>query len=232
MHNLKKSGLISALLLAVMSFYCSPSAVADFLLNGYERGGKADLENFVLSIEFVVGDDPIQVNRLGYADIGQAGVREEGLGLLESRDVGIWRVSDQVLVANARVPILDAAVHEDGYRWVELPLPIVLDANETYRIGGQSGVSISDEMENPYGGTFTLGEGIASVGSGSWITGRSALASPQIAFPDTENSFFRPQANMDYGPYTGVENLIPEPGSVILLGSVALLVIRRQRSQR
>lgn len=149
--------------------------------------------------QFTVGPQNLLVLQLGVYDAGG-----DGLGV--AHQVGIWRVSDQVLVVSATVP--SGAVPPLIEDWRFTPVTaFTLTANTAYRIGAVN--EIADG--SPFGGTDpSLFAGISSYGSGtikSFFSGTNS----GLAFPNTASLVNRVMANADVTLAP-----LPEPSSLIL----------------
>ena len=165
----------------------------------------AGLANFTIGTQFTVGPQDLVLSRLGVYDrLG------DGLGF--SHLVGVWRVSDEALIASVTVPSGTSAMLVEDWRFVDLAASATLVANTTYRIAALES-SLVDQ--NPFGGTFTADPGIASTAPGSVIHNGG------FAFPETVNGLVRVFANGDVTPAVAA---VPEPSSVIS-GAFAGLVV-------
>jgi hypothetical protein len=80
--------------------------------------------NFESSSELII-------NALGIWD-GPTETEAKGLGLEESSQIGIWRVSDGVLLASTTVGAGTAGILIDEFRYIKLSSPITLDADTEY----------------------------------------------------------------------------------------------------
>jgi hypothetical protein len=163
-----------------------------------------------LGTEFTVGATDLLVTRLGVYDA-------DGDGLSLSHQVGIWRVSDQSLVASALVPAGTAATLVEDWRFVALGTTTTLTAGTIYRVGA---FETRPAEGDPFMGTFSLGEGIASATPGS------VFSTGSFAYPSGTNAFARVFANVD------VTAVVPEPASITLLGlgTLGLLAYSFRRS--
>lgn len=168
--------------------------------------------NFTIGTQFIVGPQDLVLSRLGVYD-------RLGDGLNFSHLVGVWRVSDQALIASVTVPSGTSATLVEDWRFVNLATPATLVANTIYRIAA---LESSPGDLNPFGGTFTAGPGIASAAPGSVIHNGG------FAFPETANALVRVFANGDVTPAVAA---VPEPSTLIsgVLGSLVVLGTRLRR---
>jgi hypothetical protein len=79
----------------------------------------------------------IDVTALGYFDLSSL-PSGTGAGLGQSHQVGIYRVSDQLLVASNTVPTGTAAPSSSNFRYVRLDTPVRLSSGTTYLVAGSA----------------------------------------------------------------------------------------------
>ena len=91
--------------------------------------GFNDGRSRMIGWQFTVGNSAIAVTELGFHDFG-------GDGLLESHEVGIWRLSDQALMGSAVVPSGTSGTLDNLFRYAPLSTSTILDAGTSYVISG------------------------------------------------------------------------------------------------
>ncbi len=101
------------------------------------NNGGGDFQG-VLGYDLQVGSADAQVTHLGVWDgpgnEDNPSAGEAGDGLEHSAVVGIYRVADQQLIAQATVPAGTKGELEGEFRYVSLDEPVTLSANERYRL--------------------------------------------------------------------------------------------------
>lgn len=116
--------------------------------------GNRDNFNGTVGTRFTVGVSDITVDALGYQDPG-------GDGLVLAHNVGLWRVSDQALVASVTVPAGSGSFLDDAWRYEPIGARVTLSAGQTYVVGAQvfsgSGDGWTDDAGSP---DFALGAGV------------------------------------------------------------------------
>lgn len=120
-------GLLLSLLAPGLADALIISAGVSFTATG--TAGHADHKNRMMGWQFTVGADPLVVTELGYQDFGLN-------GLLASHQVGIWRLSDQVLIDSAVVPSGTSGTLDGFFRYAPLASPPTLTSGTTYVISG------------------------------------------------------------------------------------------------
>ena len=104
----------------------------------------------------------IDVTALGYFDTTSlpAGT---GLGLTQSHDVGIYRVSDQVLVASNTIPAGIVGDLNANFRYVTLSTPVRLAGGTTYLMAGFALSTTPDQAA--FANSWTMAPGIVYANS-------------------------------------------------------------------
>jgi len=160
--------------------------------SGGEAGNNG---NWSLGYFFEVSN-PFMVTHLAFWDFGND-------GFSESHEVGLWDASGAIMYSSASLAAGSGAPLLDGFRLVAVD-PFVL-AIGTYQVLGTTGA----EFYNWFG---TLGNaaGITYLES-AWCAGDVLVSN--CGFPTFDNGYFG-------GNFAGepVETVIPEPGTMALLG--------------
>lgn len=160
---------------------------------------------------------PLQITQLGYFDSHDP-ISGDGLGLLNSHDVGIWD-SSETLLGSATVPSGTTAPLDGAFRFVSVT-PIALTAGQTYVVGATHHGMADDP-------TLRKSEAVNLVFDPSitLVQGRAVLSS-SLAYP------FSPSA-LDHTIHLNANfkgEVVPIPGALCLLGSglVGPVAIRRK----
>jgi hypothetical protein len=171
-----------------------------------------------------------QVNYLGYYD-------QNGDGLSSSHLITLWDNSTQSIIASATVPAGTTAPLINGYRWVQLSSPVTLNYGSYYVIGAHTDgtdlwgdIIANNSPDNGNNGQISWNSQYVQLGSGWEFTraGRYDFSGNYPAEPPNQvgNDAIYPVANLGY-------NVVPEPGSLTLLGvGVAFFYISKRRRQR
>lgn len=170
---------------------------------------------------FTVGTTDLTVTSLGYAVPNGT--------LINSHEVGIWRVSDQAVMVQGTVTNSDPT--DTGFKYttdLTVTTSTTLSAGESYIIGAQA---TSNDLGyfNPTG---TLGSGFdpsttfASLLNPSYHTGFSGIPPSFPTYPDEIQGVSFIVASFGY-------EQVPEPGTWVTLaglGALAIVLIRRRIS--
>src|SRR5262249_16737500 len=183
-----RNGTIRLGLWAALALGAAGPARAALIFSDYAGEGVSQAHSFLtLGTEFTVGPQDLILTRLGVYD-------QLGDGLITSHPVGVWRVSDEALIAPATVPGERLAPQVDGWRFVDRGTPSLLTANTTYRIAALETIP-PDGI--PVGGTFLTGPGIASVSPGSVLVNSPT---PTLTYPTSSSPIVRGFANGEVTP--------------------------------
>lgn len=160
---------------------------------------------------FTVGASNISVSSLGYYDQNQN-------GLAAGKEVGIYDLSG-TLLASATIPSGTGGTLIDGFRYIDLITPLILNASTTYRVVAQTGTTTDSFIYSPNG--VTSGSGVSFETSGYFYESSAALA-----FPTNYVATMRIAPNIRY-------EAVPEPSVAILavLGAVVLRFSRRNQKE-
>lgn len=158
---------------------------------------------------------PLEVDALGVFDSNDDGL-ESAVG------VGIWRTSDEQLIASVTIPVGTGAPLDDGFRYQSIT-PVTLAAATQYRIGA---VALSGFIPFLHQASGTFASELTIIGNGVQENDNiNALVFPaQLNGPGNEDRYFGP--NFQFGGTP-----IPEPSTLVLMGigGMALLCSGRRR---
>ena len=165
-------------------------------------------DDFVLGFEFTP-QQTIWVDALGIHD-------RDGDGLSNAHAVGLWRVSDQSLIASATVASGTSATLIDEFRFQSITL-VSLSAGTSYRIGAVYPDADPDDL-------FWLAPVIAIDSTLTFVNDTKLEdTSPSVlAYPNQSAPGFRSTANFTF---------VPEPATfgMLLAGLMVLSVAIRRR---
>jgi hypothetical protein len=208
-------GLVALLSLLVPSFADAEIISAGISFTSTKGNGHADFKNRMIGWQFTVGANPIAVTELGYQDFGRD-------GLLASHQVGIWRLSDQVLIDSAVVPSGVSGTLDGFFRYAPLASRVTLASATTYVIAGFDNgadpivwdVAISGfpNMEvNGFSVDPAITLGAPGTARGPWM---ESFGFPTTTIPDARAALMGP--NLKY-------SVVPEPSTFVI--SMGLLLI-------
>ncbi|MCX6343453.1 MAG: DUF6055 domain-containing protein [Armatimonadetes bacterium] len=100
------------------------------MLTSKGTGGTRTDGPWTIGYKFTTGPSPVTVSKLGFVDY-------TGAGLLAAHRVGIWKTSDNSLIASTTVPAGTAGELMGDFRYANLAVPVTLNANTTYVIGAE-----------------------------------------------------------------------------------------------
>jgi hypothetical protein len=215
--------LVAALAIASSHVGISHGAL---LYRDYEPEMVFSLVGRMLATEFTVGSQPLTVTRLG--------VWSTGPYTYTDWKVAIWQVSNELEpeeLVKADIPLTsDHWVYSDdpNSAWLFASVvPTTLLPNTTYRIGAApDDESTVTYLAYPYGGTFSVGSGIASVTPGSF----------QLPWWEEEGLRYPTEWSPNPMLIANADFLapVPEPSSWLLLaiGLTGVWFSRRARSER
>ena len=156
---------------------------------------------------------PLEVTHLGLYDAGVDGFQQ-------SYPIAIWDSRGFMLTA-ATMPSGIGAPFMDGLRYIDIEMPgPVLLPGETYTIAYFAATIATGDTMIHFSGSHTLHPMLNQVG-GAVVT---SAASGQLAFPDS------PFQGFDQWIGPGFQfNVVPAPGTILLLGMALMRCHRRRR---
>lgn len=184
------------------------------------QNGIGDSDN-VIGWRITVGALPIQVTDLGAWDYNN-----DGLGSAEL--VGLWRTSDQALLASATVPAGTAPALVNGFRFTHLTLAVTLQPNTSYTLGVRLSSAGGSEYEYRYGNNPVY----SSTATFQFFGMNSGSAQPSANFAAQ-----MPVNNLgDTSPLDGPNfqfvTVVPEPSTWAFLGLGVVMRCRRRITAR
>ncbi len=201
-----RTGLALVACLAAGTLATSAFAATALTFTSFSPNGTATASTRGYTFD-VLAEGGVTVSALSFFD-------ENGDGLGDSHDIGIWNAAG-ALLASATVPSGTAApLDETGmFRMVDIP-DIVLPLGTGYRVGATFLVGSPDHQAETSSPT-TIPE-IAYIG-GAFVNN----GLPDLTFPSTDFS-----QTLVGGNFSAT---VPEPASLGLIGAVGLLLLRRSR---
>jgi hypothetical protein len=163
-------------------------------------GGVHGAGNYVRTVgyEFTVGSSPLSSLSLGIRDWG-------GDGIVDYHDIGLWDANQNLLASVTITP----GTSSNGWRFLSLTSPVMLNAGENYILGASYGDSV-DEI------------GISRTWEGANPTYNSAVTFDTVRFDDSLTGLTFPTM-LEYPVYLGEFGpnmefeIVPEPSSRLLL---------------
>ena len=172
-------------------------------------GGNADIgDGRTIGWSFSPNRD-IFVDALGILDGGS-----DGPGLQTAHEVGLWRDSDQALLASATVPNGTAGTLISGFRFQAIS-PLMLTSGTAYRVGAFYSLT-GDKLRNAIP---TPAADINMV-----INTKTNNSDVSLTYPSGLNNAWRSTANFTY--------LVPEPSSLVLAALALLSLLAHGHRRR
>ena len=153
----------------------------------------------------------IEVTALGFFDSTSlpAGT---GTGLVQPHDVGIYRVSDQLLVASNTIPAGTEALLAANFRYVTLPTPVRLSGGTSYLMAGFALSASPDPAAAA--GNWTMAPGILyansplptpinpTSGTSQYLVSARGNPPPVLTYPGVPQTAILPvfAANFQFAP--------------------------------
>ncbi|HEU5123948.1 MAG TPA: LamG-like jellyroll fold domain-containing protein [Verrucomicrobiae bacterium] len=130
-YSVVVSNLTTSVTSSAATLTVTPNQAPAFQVLYERRDGNRDNYTGTIGGSFQVGATPVPVTHLGYYDMNND-------GLNQSHRVGIWPANGGATpIASVTVPAGTGALFTNGYRWVALSTPILLNANTTYILGAE-----------------------------------------------------------------------------------------------
>jgi hypothetical protein len=210
------SSLAAVGLAALLATAACSSSQAQIALISFSGGGNAtSASDQLYGWQFNVLT-PIDVNSLGVFD-------DDNDGLDTRHEVGIFRTSDQALLASLTMPAGTGSALINGFRYEDLGSSVHL-APDSY--------VIAMTMPTQNGDLQSIGNSsVTTAPEIQYVTSRFDGGS-SLAFPTTTGAFaegmFGPNFRFAAGP-----SAVPEPGAIALLSGIAVscvFLLRRHRA--
>ncbi|HWL51963.1 MAG TPA: PEP-CTERM sorting domain-containing protein [Chthoniobacteraceae bacterium] len=121
-----------------------------------------------------ITDRELTVRSLGFYDHGGDGLTQEHwVGIGSGSGGESWPFLNSEIVGQVTIPGGTAAHYEDGFRWVNLAVPITLQAGVYYSLAGQVSTPLDPLLLDDYpAGTFLFSDAVTGAAgryrAGSW----------------------------------------------------------------
>ena len=213
--NLNRLTLVAVATLTLSSVALIPAnaqttAISNIIYDALNQ--TSSVSNFSLGFEFTVNSD-ITVTQLGAFD-------DNGDGLTQRHQIGLYRVSDQALLSSATVTNSSTL---DGIFRYEAIDPVNLVAKQNYIVTG---------VYTDGGDKFLFNSDSFSSASAITFVGSRFASSSTLVYPNTngvgENGYFSANFKFNAGNSAAAS---PEPASLaFVLPFVGVVIARRKRS--
>jgi len=214
---------------AVVALAMAPPVAADPVVNAFEATtstGNQHLEDFALGLDFDV-NTAVWVTSLGVFD------HNFGDGLKSDHYLAIYDRTTELPVASVTI-LAGGGTLIDGYRYVDLPTPVLLDSG----FEGSIVAGYPDGNLDPNGNSHgNLNLNSTPIWNGlPWMdnVGIARYGTNAFAYPDTPDHFFGGGPANRYHAGSFQFRPTPEPGTLVLLSSIlaAAGAVRRKRKKR
>ncbi len=187
--------------------------------------GNQTYTSISLGMDFeVIDPHGITIRGLGVFD-------DNGDGLLTSHYVRIYDLLDQSVVTSMNIEAGQGALL-GGYRYVSIPQVIALPFGFQGTIVASYGIGNQDTAGNTHGFLNDVPPPIFNGGASIINIGQSRYSLNSYAFPETLDNWYGggPANRYQAGSFQYTAN--PEPGTMVLLGSVLAGAAWRRRKSR
>jgi len=199
----------------------------DVFSSDFAGSGSQKLNDLTLGMDFVVQAEKVRIFQLGIWDAF-------GDGFQSSHEVAIYDTDTQVKLASLVFPDGQVGQLRDGYRYVNLWVPLELDQGDAFTIAVTYFDGNQDRNGNVHGTLQIDPAPILNDAGGAIINIGSSRYGSGTGFPGTEDQFFGggPANRYLSGSFEYSPN--PEPGTLVLLSSAlaAGAAIRRRRKRK
>ena len=207
--------LVVLLSLLVPGFANAEIISAGVSFTSTKGNGHTDDIKRMIGWQFTVGANPIVVMELGFQDYSPD-------GLLTSHQVGIWQLSNQVLIDSAVVPGGKSGTLDGFFRYAPLASPTTLASGTTYVIAGFDNgadrhvwdvalIAYPNMQVNGFSVDPAITLGAAGTARGPWM---ESFGFPTSTVPDARAALMGP--NLKY-------SVVPEPSTFVI--SVGLILV-------